>query len=255
MKHELKQVQLKDVAVTDAGTVKAVFATLGVVDHDGDVIMPGAIINGQAVRMSAYNHSSWDRALPVGKGTISEVNNELIFDGQFFLDTEGGAETYKTVKNLGSLGEWSFGFDIIEKAPILDGSGYSTGRTLKKLNVTEVSPVLLGAGIATRTLAMKSLGAEGQTYQEHADALLDEVADFVKRSQSIADLRTEKGKEPASIKNRDGLKAIASELSKAAGELTRIALSDPEAEAVKARAEVAALFGQIEANEIARSIA
>jgi phage head maturation protease len=254
MMPERKQIQFKDLAVSEAGMVKAVFATLGVVDHDGDIIMPGAIMSGQAVRISAYGHKSWEGALPVGKGTISEVNNELIFDGQFFLDTTHGADTYKTVKGLGSLGEWSFGFDIMDKAPIIDANGMQTGRTLKKLNVTEVSPVLLGAGLGTRTLDIKSLGAESSTYQEHAEALLAGVGDFVKRSQSIADLRTEKGKEPASVKNRDGLKAIASEMTKAAGELNRIALSDPEAEAVKARAEVAALFGQIEANQTVRSI-
>lgn len=251
---ERKQIQFKDLAVSEAGTVKAVFATLGVVDHDGDIIPAGAIVNGQKVRISAYNHSSWGGAMPVGKGTISEVGNELIFDGQFFLDTAGGLETYKTVKNIGELGEWSFGFDVLEKEFIKDPATNQDIRRLKKLSVYEVSPVLLGAGIDTRTLDIKGLGADSSTYQEHAEKLLADVAEFVKRSQSIADLRAEKGKEPAAQKNRDGLKAIASELTKAAGELTRIALSDPEAEAAKARAEVAALFGQIEANDLARSL-
>lgn len=79
---------------------------------------------------------------------------------------------------------------------------------------------------------------------------MEAVADFVKRSQSIADLRAEKGKEPASVKNRDGLKAIASELTKAAGELTRIAITDVEADEKKLRAEVASIMAQIELSEI-----
>jgi len=253
MAHELKQVHLKEMALTETGTVKAVFATLGVVDHDGDIIMPGSIVNGQKVRLSAYNHKSWGDAMPVGKGMISEIGNELIFDGQFFMDIQAAADTYKTVKNLDDLGEWSFGFDVIEKEYSIDPTNGIENRRIKKMSVYEVSPVLLGAGIATRTLDMKAIGAESTTYQEHAETLLAAIGDFVKRSQSIADLRAGKGKEPASAKNRDGLKSIASELVKAASELKRIAETDIEADALKLRKEAAAIMSQIEANEIMRS--
>ena len=363
-----KQFHAKDLTIADAGQVKAVFATLGVVDHDGDIILPGAIANGQKVRISAYNHASWGAQLPVGKGTISEVGNELVFSGQFFLDMDSGLETYKAVKNIGDLGEWSFGFDILDKGVTMDEVTQREVRLLKKLNVYEVSPVLLGAGIGTRTTDIKSLeikgaipshstdttteawsgpdnernvlsgkdfdyykqiyayvddgadrtvkgnyrfihhevdangkpgaanvracraaigvlnGARGGTtipksaiqgvydhvarhlrdagltppelaakdgdglaFKDHADLILDDIQDFVARSQSIADLRTEKGKEPASQKNRDGLKAIASELTKAAGELNRLADTDLEA---KARAEAAAIFAQLETQAI-----
>jgi phage head maturation protease len=244
MTHELKSIQLKEVTVSEAGAVKAVFATLGVVDHDGDIILPGSIPNGHEVRMSAYNHASWGGSLPVGKGTIEEVGNELVFNGQFFMDTTHGADTYKTVKGLGQLGEWSFGFDVLEKDITTDPATSKEVRRLKKLSVYEVSPVLLGAGIGTRTTDIKSKG-DTQTYHDHAELILYDVGDFVKRSQSIADLRQEKGKEPASQKNRDSLKAIADGLTKAANELTRIALSDPEAEESKARADVGALFWEL----------
>lgn len=247
-----KRYQFKDLQVDEAGAVKAVFATLGVVDHDGDIVLPGSVENGAKVRISAYNHASWSGALPVGKGTIAEVGNELVFEGGFFLDTSAGADTYKTVKALGDLGEWSFGFDVLEKDFTTDAVTNKEVRRLKKLKVYEVSPVLLGAGINTRTTAIKSQGAEGMTYQEHAELILEEVGDFVKRSQSIADLRQEKGKEPASEKNRDSLKALAAELGKAAGELTRIATTDPEAEAKALNAEAAALLGQMETTQIMR---
>jgi len=247
--HERKILQFKG-ALGEAGTVKAVFATLGVIDHDGDIIMPGSIVTGTAVRLSAYNHKSWSDSMPIGRGTIAEIGNELIFDGQFFMDVQSAADTFKTVKNLAELGEWSFGFDVLEKEYSIDPATGIENRRIKKMSVYEVSPVLLGAGIATRTLDMKSLGAGSTTYQEHTEALMEAVADFVKRSQSIADLRAEKGKEPASVKNRDGLKAIASELTKAAGELTRIAITDVEADEKKLRAEVASIMAQIELSEI-----
>lgn len=248
---ELKQVHLKDASISEAGMVKAVFATLNVIDHDGDIIMPGSIPNGHPVRMSAYNHSSWQNALPVGKGTISEVGDQLIFDGQFFLDTADGADTYKTVKNLGDLVEWSFGFDVLEKGFANDNG--TEVRLLKRLNVTEVSPVLLGAGIGTRTIDVKSAdkleslpGAKSKQYKEHAELILEACADFVKRSQSIADLRTEEGKEAASEKNREGLKAISAELFKAASELKRIAKTDTEADEAEAKQKAAELVAQFE---------
>ena len=248
---ELKQVHLKDASISEAGMVKAVFATLNVIDHDGDIIMPGSIPNGHPVRMSAYNHSSWQNALPVGKGTISEVGDQLIFDGQFFLDTADGADTYKTVKNLGGLVEWSFGFDVLEKGFANDNG--KEVRLLKRLNVTEVSPVLLGAGIGTRTIDVKSAdkleslpGAKSKQYKEHAELVLEACSDFVKRSQSIADLRTDEGKEAASEKNREGLKAIAAELSKASGELKRIAETDSEADEAEAKQKAAELVAQFE---------
>jgi phage head maturation protease len=247
---EIKQIHLKDASISEAGMVKAVFATLNVIDHDGDIITNGSIPNGHPVRMSAYNHASWGNALPVGKGTISEVGDQLIFDGQFFLDTADGADTYKTVKNLGGLVEWSFGFDIIEQDSAKDEESGKEIRLLKRLNVTEVSPVLLGAGIGTRTIDVKSAepphGAKSKQYKEHAELVFETCADFVKRSQSIADLRIEEGKEAASEKNRECLKAIAAELFKAAGELKRIAETDTEAQEAEAKQKAAELVARFE---------
>jgi hypothetical protein len=58
------------------------------------------------------------------------------------------------VKALGELCEWSFGFDIEQATPgMLDGKSV---RFLNKTRVFEVSPVLQGAGIGTRTVDMKA---------------------------------------------------------------------------------------------------
>jgi phage head maturation protease len=148
---------LRGVKATSEGRVTAVFATLGVVDSDGDVTLPGAFENGAPVRISAYNHTSWAGALPVGKGTISERGNEAILDGQFFMDTQAGRETFTTVRQLGALGEWSYGYDILEAEPGTHDS--QRVQFLKRLKVHEVSPVILGAGIDTRTVAAKNAGS------------------------------------------------------------------------------------------------
>jgi HK97 family phage prohead protease len=163
------------------GEFSAVFATLNVIDKDGDVITPGAITNGQRVRISAYNHSSWGNALPVGKGVVTEQGEELVVDGQFFLDTQAGAETYKTVKNLEALTEYSFGFDVTDAEPgQMDGQRV---RFLKGLNIYEVSPVLLGAGVNTRTVDIKE--QKGTTLGNTLRALLQR---FVDQGENEADV-------------------------------------------------------------------
>lgn len=148
----LRGVEIKD---ESKGEVTAVFATLGVRDHDGDFTRDGAFIDGAPVRISAYGHKSWDGLLPVGKGVIRVKGKRAILEGQFFMNTTHGRDTFETVKELSEAGlqEWSYGFDINE---------YSFGeekgeqvRYLDRVTVHEVSPVLLGAGIGTRTLSAK----------------------------------------------------------------------------------------------------
>jgi len=135
----------------EAGQVKAAFATLNVIDMDGDVTLPGAFANGEPVRIAAWQHN-WG-VLPVGKGTIGEENNQAVLNGQFFLDTNAGKEHYLTIKALGDLQEWSYGFDVVDYE--LGKFNGQDVRFLKKLKVHEVSPVMLGAGIDTQTLYIK----------------------------------------------------------------------------------------------------
>lgn len=148
----LRRVEIKDEA---KGEVTAVFATLGVRDHDGDFTRDGAFMDGAPVRISAYGHTSWGGELPVGKGFIKVKGNKAILVGQFFMNTQHGKDTFETIKALSEddLQEWSYGFDIDEYAfGEVDGQRV---RFLDKLTVHEVSPVLLGAGIGTRTLSAK----------------------------------------------------------------------------------------------------
>lgn len=143
-----KSLQIKS---ADQGLVSAVFCTFGVVDHDRDVVFKGAIRPGKEVVISAYNHASWGPgAIPVGKGVTRIDGNEAILDGQFFMDTTAGRDTFNALKQLGPLAEYSWGFDVLDGAPNQHG-----GRDLKSVDLHEVSPVLKGASIGSRTLALK----------------------------------------------------------------------------------------------------
>lgn len=132
------------------GEFTAVFATLNVRDKDGDLIPSGAINDGAEVLVMPQHR--WDD-LPIGKATIYEQDGELIATGRFFTETTHGLASYQTAKAVGSLQEWSFGFNVLDAAP----GEYEGERVtiLKKLDVFEVSPVMIGAGVNTRTLAMK----------------------------------------------------------------------------------------------------
>lgn len=150
------------------GEFTAVFSTLNVIDEDMDVTIPGAFTDGQPVRIAYWGHRWHD--LPVGKGVIHSDGERAWVDGRFFLDTQSGRETYQTVKNLGELQEWSYGFDILKQA-----YGEFEGRDvrfLEALDVHEVSPVMLGAGIGTHTTAIK--GGRQETGEAQDDAGQDE---------------------------------------------------------------------------------
>lgn len=138
------------------GEFSAVFATLNVIDKDGDVITTGAIKDGAEVVISAYGHKSWEGLMPVGKGAIRMTDTEAIVDGKFFLDTVAGKETFTVVKELGALQEWSFSLEgVISEYGEFDGKA---ANLIKSVRVKEVSPVLVGAGVDTRTLDVKSEG-------------------------------------------------------------------------------------------------
>jgi Caudovirus prohead serine protease len=147
----LSRVEIKS---ADKGKVSAVFATFNVIDKDGDVTLPDAFEDGAEVVISSYQHTSWQGALPVGKGRIRTTAKEAILDGQFFMDTTAGRDTFEVVKQLGARQEWSYGFDTVE-----GDWGEFDGKEvhfLKKIKTHEVSPVLVGAGVNTRTLETKA---------------------------------------------------------------------------------------------------
>jgi hypothetical protein len=202
----MKTKALRGLKITDEaeGKVQAVFATLNVKDKDGDVTRPGAFENGAQVRISAYNHASWGPGmLPVGKGVIREKGDEAVLDSQFFLNTQAGKETFTTIKELGELVEWSYGYDILDAEP-----GHKDGEDIQFLNrlkVHEVSPVLLGAGENTRTLLAKSFGVEiepadapvvekakdGEKLADHLDRVIDEVKALADRLADAVAKRAE----------------------------------------------------------------
>lgn len=150
------------------GEFRATFATFNVIDLDKDVTIPGAFKDGQEVRIAAWGHN-W--GVPaIGKGVIAQDDSRAWVDGQFFLDTQAGKDTYLSVKALGGLQEWSYGFDVTEQS-FGEFEGQEV-RFLRGLDVHEVSPVMLGAGVGTGTDTIKAAKEESLTEVRKAAAAL-----------------------------------------------------------------------------------
>jgi len=144
----------------DRGEVEAIVATLGVVDKDGDVILPGAVGPlGARVKLSGYDHDVITKgAPPAGKGVITEEGDKLVFRGKFFMSTDHGRNAFHTTKELGEEGEWSFGFPKNVKTAQVTDEWRAKGakRMIAELKAIEASPVFVGAGWGTQTVAVKS---------------------------------------------------------------------------------------------------
>lgn len=141
------------------GSFRAKIATLApAVDKDGDVTLAGAFPDGKRVLISAYMHGSWGGSLPVGDGVISSDATAAYLTGKFWLNTEAGQQTYLAVKNAADLQEYSYGFQVTDSStnPKELAAFPGASQILKSLDVIEVSPVLIGAGVNTGTLAIKS---------------------------------------------------------------------------------------------------
>ena len=149
MKIERKIISL-ELKEGEEGGLVACFSTFGIVDKDLDVVEASAFTPGQEVPLT-WSH---DWSAPVGKGTILVETDRALFSGRFFTETQAGQEAYKTVKAMGRLQQYSWGFSVLDS--VFETRDGQPVRVIKKAQVYEVSPVLVGAGENTRTLAIKA---------------------------------------------------------------------------------------------------
>ncbi len=213
LEHKSIAIELKD---EEEGAFVARIATLNVRDKDNDITLAGAFPQHKTVLVSAYMHGSWMGKLPVGKATIYEQDDEVRVNGKFNLKTAEGRDTYEAIKFAPELQEWSYGFYPID----FDlGKGEDEGaRILKKVDVKEISPVLVGAGVNTGIIAIKS---ENSTYADQAETVLAAVEDLVTRTESLADLRRKEGRALSSA-NRERLSSLLEALTKVAEDVKEL---------------------------------
>lgn len=197
---QVKALALKD--VTAEGKVLANVATLDVVDREGDLTKRGFF--GKQPTPMAWGHQwlSW-----VGKGTVYEDGDDALFTGEFFMDTQAGDEAFKTVRAMGDLGQWSYGYAVHPGGQAPPDAGTKARRILQPLadgspgaKMLEVSPVLHGAGVDTGTVAIKGAWVPGtplptdQKFSDQLGGTVVAVQQAIERAEAIKALRTKEGK-------------------------------------------------------------
>jgi len=195
---EVKSFPLVDFELKDDGSVVVAFARFNEIDHDKDVTYPGSVPKDKVVPMSDFGHTSWPQRggrLPVGKGVIGEDGDLALFKGSFFLKATQGRDAYETVKAMGDEQEWSYGFDVVDFEP-KPKNFPGARRGLKALDIHEISPVLMGAGKSTGTLAIKDMDGDllVGSFSEQADRVLAALKDLHVREEDIIDLRLKEGR-------------------------------------------------------------
>ena len=192
------------------GKVEAVFSVFNEVDSDGDVVLPNSIKSGYGEKGVAmvWAHDWKD---VVGRGEIVDDGNKAIFKGQFIMDTERGRDAFNTVKAMGDLQQWSFGYEVddYEVGMFKKDTQEIEVRYLKNVKVWEVSPVLVGANQNTSTLLVKSDEEarddcvkdtdikeikEPKRFNEDVDELLIKLSTVLKRAKELTALRLKKEK-------------------------------------------------------------
>lgn len=186
MKLERKTIAGTRLKANDAGSGTAEIATLNVIDSDGDVTLPGAFGTQHVKMIPAHD---WQH-VPIGKAKIREDGDKVLADFHLNLEIEAARDWHASLKHdLATdppLQEWSYGFGIVE-ASFGDFDGQEV-RFLKKLKVSEISPVLLGAGVGTHTIAIKEASGQSLKLADHiaeASKAVDDVLERLRKAQAV----------------------------------------------------------------------
>ena len=161
------------------GKVSAVFSVFNEIDSDGDVVLPKSIRSGYGDKgvVMCWGHD-WKNI--IGKGKIKQDDTQAVFEGEFNMNTTAGKEAYETVKAMGDIQQWSFGFEVNDSEHGMfkkDGGDEVEVRYLKDVKVWEVSPVLVGANQNTHTLAVKDKDIKDEEAVDDVDTEFEEVKD------------------------------------------------------------------------------
>lgn len=161
-------------AVSEDGLFSGYGSVFGVVDSYKEVVAPGAFADSLASRMPSllWQHRSGE---PVGVyTTVKEDSVGLYVEGKLALKTARGAEAYELLK-MGAVSGLSIGF--ISREDSYDK--VSGVRTLKKLDLWEVSLVTFPANDSARVSGVKSI--ESITTLADAEAYLRDAGGLSKR--------------------------------------------------------------------------
>jgi hypothetical protein len=164
-------------AGNDERTFEGYGAMFGNVDSYGDAIMPGAFAKTLAAHAAAgtkppmfLDHGFSAAGMVIGVWeALSEDGQGLVAKGRL-LDTAAGEDTYKAMK-AGAINGLSIGYRAIDFE--LRSKPDDPRRTLKAVDLLEVSVVALPANPKARVQAVKSMLPEIKTVRDFEEFLRD----------------------------------------------------------------------------------
>lgn len=229
-----KALQLKD--LTSEGEVMAEVATLEVIDKDRDVTLPGFFGKQNTRIVSAHD---WSQIM-LGKGVVEEQGTKAVFAGRLNLDDPTAEQLHSKLRfdmeHPPPMIEWSYGFSIKQGGARVGEWKGEQVRFLQPLaggepgaDVHEVSPVLIGAGEGTGTLAVKDARLR---FADELRWVMAQAEAALARAEAIKALRTDEGKELGG-QSLELLGQVADSLSKLTTVVTELSGTavQPEAEA------------------------
>lgn len=170
----------------DTKTFAGYASVFGIVDSHNDVILPGAFkksLKANDMPLMFLNHDP--HSLPIGVWTKMEEDEYGLRVEGTFLDTSTGRDAYIASK-AGAISGLSIGYRAIDVA--YGKSADEPARTLKTVDLVEVSVVTIPSNPKTRIIDVKSMVSE----DDHERGLMalgmsrDEAKSFVESiKQSI----------------------------------------------------------------------
>jgi HK97 family phage prohead protease len=143
-------------SATEAGTFSAVIATVKP-DRENDVVLPKAVVNalrawGDKSIPLAWQHLADNPDEIIGHivpDSVKAIDGEVHADGWVDRDTARGKQVWRLIK--GGVVGFSYGYLILDADVREDG-----GRTLKAIDVFEISVTATPANAGTRVVSWKS---------------------------------------------------------------------------------------------------
>ena len=172
------------------GQVEAYVNTMGVRDHDGDIIDPEAFNASIKANLPIPVLSGHDQKQIVGKVVFARAEeleapeHRLLARIQMNMDTQIGREAFSNIAG-DFVREWSVGFNIPGPDAVdYEKLGKETIRRIKNLDWVEVSSVIRGASPATMTIAAKS---DNPDEIEEVEDITPETIEITETSESSPD--------------------------------------------------------------------
>lgn len=160
MKHKAFQLHSFKALDDAKGIFEAIVAVFGNVDRAGDKILPGAFqdtladweAKGRPIPV-IFSHQ-WEN-LDAHIGEVieaKEVEEGLYIKGQLDMEEDFASRVWKKMK-AGTLAEFSFAYDVVDAAQVKEDGNWI--QELRKLDLLEVGPCLVGMNPDTQLLGVK----------------------------------------------------------------------------------------------------